>query len=326
MSPQQFGYMPPQQFGYRPPPQFGYRPPQQFGYKPPQQYGYKPPQQFGYKPPQPQQQFGYKPPQQFGYKPPQQFGYKTPQSQQPTNDVSMRTAQPKMQQNFQLNELTLTNDEDSFPSYGDHYKYDNDSSNDINYGYNVDINQTENSNSNVSYHKSVPLNDIETPIPDFQKPASENKQEVIELNCDPNLKLPYIYLEEIDAKMMIDTGSMRSFLSPRKAHESQPVTQPASQLGEGMWDSPAERRQEYPLKPRVALLRASPGDWVTRTPKQSTATQPATSAEANPPPRGNPTGDNAIPRTSPASHLSPRPLCPLLVRETRVETSTLPGH
>lgn len=42
---------------------------------------------------------------------------------------------------------------------------------------------------------------------------------MIELNCDPNLKLPYIYIPEIDSKLMIDTGSMRSFISPRKAYE-----------------------------------------------------------------------------------------------------------
>ncbi|XP_045775106.1 uncharacterized protein LOC123874007 [Maniola jurtina] len=117
--PHKLGYMSPQQFGYRPQQQFGYRPPQQFGYRPPQQFGYRPPQQFGYRPPQ---QFGYRPPQQFGYKPPQQFGYKPPQPQQPTNDVSMRTSQPKMQQGFKLNELTMTNEEDNLPF--DDYDYD----------------------------------------------------------------------------------------------------------------------------------------------------------------------------------------------------------
>lgn len=43
---------------------------------------------------------------------------------------------------------------------------------------------------------------------------------MIEVNhCDPNLKLPYIYIPEIDAKFMIDTGSMRSFINPEKAYE-----------------------------------------------------------------------------------------------------------
>lgn len=49
--------------------------------------------------------------------------------------------------------------------------------------------------------------------------GSKDKKVVLEINCDPNLKLPYIYLKEIDAKMMIDTGSMRSFFSPRIAHQ-----------------------------------------------------------------------------------------------------------
>lgn len=44
------------------------------------------------------------------------------------------------------------------------------------------------------------------------------KPEVIELNCDTNLKLPYIFLPEIQAKFMIDTGSTRSFISPRIAY------------------------------------------------------------------------------------------------------------
>lgn len=33
------------------------------------------------------------------------------------------------------------------------------------------------------------------------------------------LKLPYVYLPEIDGKFMIDTGSTRSFISPQKAHQ-----------------------------------------------------------------------------------------------------------
>lgn len=42
---------------------------------------------------------------------------------------------------------------------------------------------------------------------------------MIQLNCDPNLKLPHIYIPEIDSVFMIDTGSTRSFISPDKANE-----------------------------------------------------------------------------------------------------------
>lgn len=42
---------------------------------------------------------------------------------------------------------------------------------------------------------------------------------MIELNFDANLKLPYIYIPEINGKFMLDTGSTRSFISPRKADE-----------------------------------------------------------------------------------------------------------
>ena len=48
--------------------------------------------------------------------------------------------------------------------------------------------------------------------------TSLKPREYIELNCDKNLKLPYVYIPEIDAKFMIDTGSTRSFLSPEKAY------------------------------------------------------------------------------------------------------------
>lgn len=44
-------------------------------------------------------------------------------------------------------------------------------------------------------------------------------RETIELNCDPDLKLPYIYIPEINAKLIIDTGSTRSFMSPRIAYK-----------------------------------------------------------------------------------------------------------
>ncbi|XP_045774257.1 uncharacterized protein LOC123873456 [Maniola jurtina] len=146
------GYRPqlglqPQQFGYMPPQQFGYKPTQQFGYMPLQQFGYEPIQQFGYKP---LPQFGYIPPQQFGHNPPQQFGYKPPQPQQQTNDVSMRTAQPKMQQNFKLNKL-MNNEENNFP-HNDYHE--NDYPNDINFGYDVDTNQPK--YSNAFYHESEP--------------------------------------------------------------------------------------------------------------------------------------------------------------------------
>lgn len=173
--PQQLGYRPPQQFGYKPPQQFGYRPPQQFGYRPPHQFGYRPPQQFGYKSPQ---EFGYRPPQQFGYKPPQQFGYKPPQPQQQINDVSMRTAQPKMQQGFKLNELTDYDDSpceeyycyDNDDSNDVNNYYDNDYSNDINYCYDRDAYQPE--YSNPSGEQLEPTNDVQKSLPDFQVTAS----------------------------------------------------------------------------------------------------------------------------------------------------------
>lgn len=49
--------------------------------------------------------------------------------------------------------------------------------------------------------------------------SPERNKEVIELNCDTKLKLPYITLPEIDGKFMIDTGSTRSFINPEKAFE-----------------------------------------------------------------------------------------------------------
>lgn len=42
---------------------------------------------------------------------------------------------------------------------------------------------------------------------------------MIKINCDTQINLPYIYLPEIDAKLMIDTGSTRSFISPAKAYQ-----------------------------------------------------------------------------------------------------------
>lgn len=42
---------------------------------------------------------------------------------------------------------------------------------------------------------------------------------MIEINCDSNLKLPYIKVPEINGKFMIDTGSTRSFINPHIAQE-----------------------------------------------------------------------------------------------------------
>lgn len=42
--------------------------------------------------------------------------------------------------------------------------------------------------------------------------------EVIHLNCN-TLKLPYIFIPEINANFMIDTGSSRSFISPKKVNQ-----------------------------------------------------------------------------------------------------------
>lgn len=42
---------------------------------------------------------------------------------------------------------------------------------------------------------------------------------MIEINYDATLKLPYIYVPDIDGKFMLDSGSTRSFLSPLKANE-----------------------------------------------------------------------------------------------------------
>ncbi|CAH0717714.1 unnamed protein product, partial [Brenthis ino] len=110
----------------------------------------------------------------------------------------------------------MTNYEDNFPC-DEYYYYNNDCSNDINYCYDADVNETE--YSNVSCDEFEPSKYLQNPLQDLQNYRLCDRPELIELNCDPNLKLPYIYLEEIDAKMMIDTGSMRSFLSPRKAYE-----------------------------------------------------------------------------------------------------------
>lgn len=46
----------------------------------------------------------------------------------------------------------------------------------------------------------------------------DQREEIIELNFNNNLKLPYIHLPEINSNFMIDTGSMRSFISPRIAY------------------------------------------------------------------------------------------------------------
>ncbi|CAK1583349.1 unnamed protein product [Parnassius mnemosyne] len=125
---QQFGHMPTTQFGYRPP-QFGYRPqlgqqPQQFSYRPqlgpqPQQFGYRP--QLGFQP----HHFGQRPQQQFGHMPTTQFGNK-PQTQKPNfqeTDVSMRTAPPRPQPGFRLNELTLRENDGQYNEYYDTDEY-----------------------------------------------------------------------------------------------------------------------------------------------------------------------------------------------------------
>lgn len=46
-----------------------------------------------------------------------------------------------------------------------------------------------------------------------------NHPEIIEINSDNTLKLPYIYVPDIDAKFMLDSGSTRSFVSTSKANE-----------------------------------------------------------------------------------------------------------
>lgn len=43
--------------------------------------------------------------------------------------------------------------------------------------------------------------------------------QIIHLNCDLKLRLPYVHIPEINANFMIDTGSTRSFISPVKAYE-----------------------------------------------------------------------------------------------------------
>lgn len=175
----QFGLQPPQQtglqqFGYKPPQQFGYRPPQQLGYKPPQQFGYTPPQPFGYRP---TQQFGYRPPQQFGYKPPQQAGYRPPYVQPPqlqTSDVSMKTAVPKPQQGFKLNELT---DYDYDPYCDERFYYDL-------YGYydasGLNYCGDESYDMDIDYNNDVQYDDTEpTDVPqttDFPETASKEKK------------------------------------------------------------------------------------------------------------------------------------------------------
>lgn len=47
--------------------------------------------------------------------------------------------------------------------------------------------------------------------------------EIIHLNYDSINKLPHIYIPEIDARLMIDTGSTRSFIGPAKADEHFPA-------------------------------------------------------------------------------------------------------
>ena len=42
---------------------------------------------------------------------------------------------------------------------------------------------------------------------------------MIHLNFEKNLTLPHIVLPEINAKLMIDTGSTRSFMSPEKTEQ-----------------------------------------------------------------------------------------------------------
>lgn len=42
---------------------------------------------------------------------------------------------------------------------------------------------------------------------------------MIEVICDERLTLPYIHIPEINANFMIVTGSILSFLGPKKANE-----------------------------------------------------------------------------------------------------------
>ncbi|CAH2106577.1 unnamed protein product [Euphydryas editha] len=232
-------FVPQQRFSFGMPPnrfQFGQQQnhafkPQQFGNRLPQ-FGYRPQlgsnTQFGFRPQlEPQRQFGYKPPQ-IGFKPPQfhnnpqQFGYKPPQlqgSRFQETDVSMRTAVPRSQpqtpqQSFRLNELTLGNDDlqDYYDTYNnDGYEHDT-TYRMYDYDSNlIDYNDESEGWKNEDLHKTEGEN--------FHIEASKREREIIELNCDPNLKLPYIYIPEINAKLMIDTGSTRSFMSPRIAYK-----------------------------------------------------------------------------------------------------------
>ncbi|XP_049879100.1 uncharacterized protein LOC126375998 [Pectinophora gossypiella] len=55
--------------------------------------------------------------------------------------------------------------------------------------------------------------------PGFSRAGRTQQPEIVNLNCDSLLKLPHINLPEINARFMIDTGSTRSFISPRKVDE-----------------------------------------------------------------------------------------------------------
>ncbi|XP_069363017.1 cytochrome P450 4C1-like isoform X3 [Maniola hyperantus] len=133
--------------------------------------------------------------------------------------------------------------------------------------------------------------------------------------------------------------------------EASQLTSQPTNWREGMWDSPAERRPEYPLKPSSAPARrlvtgsrehrSKPLRTSQRHLPRRTLHAPGTPSSgahevSTPHVRGAPPkcvrlptrGPNGrqlhTPRTSPASHPPPRPLCPLIVRGTRGETSPLP--
>ncbi|XP_049877882.1 uncharacterized protein LOC126375082 [Pectinophora gossypiella] len=185
------------------------------GYKPnltQNQNNFKPNPQFKFGIPQPQgfrpnlnqntQGFKFGIPNQYRFGiPPQPQGYRPPvnNSKPLDTDVSMRTAtrqymldEPEgnnnLFYNYELAETYCHPNEGDYEAYYDLYEEPTSSETTKNY-------------------------------PGFSRAGRTQQPEIVNLNCDSLLKLPHINLPEINARFMIDTGSTRSFISPRKVDE-----------------------------------------------------------------------------------------------------------
>lgn len=210
------------------------KPPNNFKFGIPQQGQFRPPfnNNSSFRP-NPQFKFGMPPSNQqfkFGIPPPnQQFKFGLPPQGQPRRnppnfqetDISMRTARP-VQQNM-ITHLPDTEGNNLFYSYdgnnfdymgfqGQEYLPDYDSNHEQNVYFTDESGQTNYDNFYVENTKPTVCE-----TENFHTPASNT--EIIELNYNGINKLPHIFLPEINAHLLIDTGSTRSFISPTKANQ-----------------------------------------------------------------------------------------------------------